>query len=59
LNKKLGKIKADKADSGASLLFPSSLVNSFGYNEWRTLGLWLRWIEQAPPEQSGTVEETP
>lgn len=22
------------------------------------LGLWLSWIERAPPEKSGTVEET-
>ncbi len=37
----------------------SCLLNAISYNESRILGLWLRWIEQAPPELSGTLEETP
>ena len=35
-----------------------SLLRLVGYNKLRVLGLWLRWIEQAPPEQLGTLEET-
>jgi len=32
------------------MLFRELRVNSF-----LSVGLWLRWIEQAPPEVSGTM----
>jgi hypothetical protein len=37
-------------------LFP--VPHTFGYNSQVEMGLWLRWIEQAPPETSGTARET-
>ncbi|MEQ8463025.1 hypothetical protein [Coleofasciculus sp. E1-EBD-02] len=35
-----------------------SVPHAFGYNSLVEMGLWLRWIEQAPPEKSGTARET-